>query len=285
MASSSGSRGSGATEHTDTIAFYNVGLAGKAFTGKAWGQHRKKLLPIFTHLLSEPALGLFLNEVGNLSDLLTPKGQQRLQDVLQEAFQNAGAIEHGPPQFLWSEGETMAALRAEVQVVALEPLTKIKRVDPWRVVERFELIRPTEHGQYSMLIYNTHQPSSKLRPFKLTQKIDFCKAVLRDAIRYHSNHEENVGYGFGGDANCTMANWVAAHHETAERRLTFGQPTYMQGLNKKTRRLHVRCRQRGLELRREHLRDTGPRETTRAHVHEVVLQSTLAEQEVVAPKL
>ena len=285
MASSSGSCGSGATEHTDTVAFYNIGLAGKAFTGKEWGKHRKKLLSIFTDLLSEPALGLFLNEVGNLSDLLTLKGQQRLQDVLQEAFQNAGAIEHGPPQFLWSGGETMAVVRAEVHVLALEPLTNIARVDSWRVVERFELIRPTEHGQYSMLIYNTHQPSSKKRPFKHTQKIDFCKAVLRDAIWYHSQHQENAGFGFGGDANCTMGHWVTADNETQERPLSFGQPAYMQGLNKKTRRLHVRCRQRGLELRREHLRDTGPRETTRSHVHEVVLQSTLAEQEVVALKL
>ena len=222
-------------------------------------------------------------ERGRQPERLAYGGRQR--PVGRRFATSAGATEHGRPQFLWSEGETMAAFRAEAQVVALEPLTNIKRVDPWRVVERFEVIGATEHGPYSMLIYNTHQPSSTQRKFKLTQKIDFCKGVLRDAVRYHSDHDDNVGYGFGGDANCTMANWVAAHHETAERRLTFGQPTYMQGLNKKTRRLHVRCRQRGLELRREHLRDTGPRETTRAHVHEVVLQSTLAEQEVVAPNL
>ena len=116
-------RSSGAAEHTVEdewragLAFSDIGLAGKAFTGKDWNRHRRVLLELFTELLKEGVLGLLLNEVGNMSELITDAGQKRLESVLEEAFDNAGAAEHGPPQFVWSDGETMAAFRAEVQVL------------------------------------------------------------------------------------------------------------------------------------------------------------------------
>ena len=184
MASAAG-RSSGAAEHTvvnewrGVLAYSNIGLAGNAFTSKNWyTKHRGVLLELFTELLRTPVLGLLLNEVGNMSDLPTEEGKEKLQEVLMNAFKQAGATDHGPPQFFWSEGETMATFRAEVHVLALEPLTKMKRVDPWRVVERFEVIGATEHGPCSLLIYNSHQPKSKARPFKPGQQLDFCKAIV-----------------------------------------------------------------------------------------------------------
>ena len=57
------------------------------------------MLEQFTELLRTPVVGLLLNEVGNMSELLTETGKEELQGVLVKAFEQAGATEHGPPQF------------------------------------------------------------------------------------------------------------------------------------------------------------------------------------------
>ena len=122
-------------------------------------------------------------------------------------------------------------------------------MNPWRVVERFELTGVTEHGPCSLLIYNTHQPKAKGRPFNNTQQIDFGKAALEDATQYNVQNEINVGYGFGGDANCSTAIWAAAFHETSLHQLTFTQPFFMYGVNRKPGDVMViSCWQRRLEL-------------------------------------
>ena len=214
MPSSSTSNVIGVSEHnaknkwTGAFAFSNLGLPGAAFQGNNWRKkHAGKLREMFSNLLltkQEPQ-GILLCEVGNFSDPITPKGRQRLEEVLGLAFKETGAAEHGPAQFFWSDGETMAAFKAEAKVDVMEPLTKMFRVDPWRTVERFKAFGATEHGGHTLLIYNQHQPSSDLRPFKPTQKINFCKAILEDAMRQHSEDESIIGFGFGGDANCNMA--------------------------------------------------------------------------------
>ena len=215
-------RGSGVTKHTSengwrvSLAFSNIGLAGKAFSGKRWNEHKKVLVQLFTELLKNEVKGVLLNEVGNMDDLLTPESRNRLESALGEAFEKAGAIKHGPPQFFWSKGETMAAFRHEVKVRNLEPLTRMDRVKSWRVVERFVLESGKEYGSISILIYNNHQPKSDKRPFKPASQIDFCKAVIRDAIQYCDENEQCAGYGFGGDANCGIGIWSMAFQETPE---------------------------------------------------------------------
>ena len=205
MSSSSTSNVIGVSEHnaknkwTGAFAFSNVGLPGSAFQGNNWQKkHAGNLQEIFSDLLmtNQKPQGILLCEVGNLSDPITPEGRERLEEVLGFAFKENGAAEHGPPQFFWSNGETMAAF--------MEPLTKMCRVDSWRTVERFKVIGATEHGEHTLLIYNQHQPKSDLRPFKPTQKINFCKAILEDAMRQHSEDASIIGFGFGGDANCNM---------------------------------------------------------------------------------
>jgi hypothetical protein len=76
---------SGATEHT---------------LQSEWGgalAHRPVSLKLFTELMSSdyPVLGLLLCEVGNLDDLLDAAGKKRLEDVIREAFRDAGATDHG----------------------------------------------------------------------------------------------------------------------------------------------------------------------------------------------
>ena len=145
MSSSSTSNVIGVSEHnaknkcTGAFAFSNIGLAGSAFQGNNWQKkHAGKLQEIFSDLLmtNQKPQGILLCEVGNLSDPITPEGRERLEEVLGFAFKETGAAEHGPPQSFWSNGETMAAFKAEAQVQVMEPLTKMSQVDDWRIVEK-----------------------------------------------------------------------------------------------------------------------------------------------------
>ena len=228
MSSSSSSNVIGASEHnasTDwsgSFAFSNIGLAGVAFQGANWHKkHAVKLREVFSKLLRD-CHGIFLCEVGNLSDPITKVGRWELECVLELAFKDAGAAKHGPPQSFWSRGETMAAFEAGVQVHKMEPLTQMPRVDSWRTVDRFKVTGATEHGAHTLLIYNQHQPSSSQRPFKPNQKISFCTAILEDAVRQQCADAAIIGFGFGGDANCSTAQWIVAFAECKPIRLHYG---------------------------------------------------------------
>ena len=147
MASSSAG---GAAEHAlpaewcGGIAFSNIGLAGAAVLGQQWHKvHRPRLRRLLTELLRENVMGIGLNEVGNMSDLLTEPAKQRVEQVVAGAFSDVGALEHGPPRIFWSGGETMAMFRADVQVEALPSLTNMLKVDDWRTVDRFVLTGAT----------------------------------------------------------------------------------------------------------------------------------------------
>ena len=192
-----------------------VYLAG--FNGPNWDKKQKPvLLKLFIELLSskQPVRGLLLCKVGNLEDSLDSTGKTRLQRVVTEAFRAAGITEHGDPLFIWNGYETMATFRAEVQIHPLDPLTKMERVDAWRVVQSFRLTVDTEHGLRSLLIYNTHQPKSTKRKFPVAMSIKVCEAVLRDAIAHVGADPSRCGFGFGGDANCSLATWNTAFSET-----------------------------------------------------------------------
>lgn len=178
------------------IAFANIGLPGEALRTSKWQRtHRPTLLEQFIKLLSPKSVcgalefkvvGLCLNEVGNLSDLLSREDQMLFENLLEEAFDKAGATEHGPPQIYWS-GETVAAWLHEQQVRQLPTLKKMPKVDAWRAVERFEVMHPAG----SLLVYNNHQPSSSKRPFPPNMRINLCKAVLQDAVRQNEVHHGN----------------------------------------------------------------------------------------------
>ena len=78
-----------------------------------------------------------------------------------------------------------------------------------------------------MLICNTHRPSSSKRSFTSKEKIKCCEHVLRHAISAHSARPNNVGFLFGGDANCTRHPWSAARLEEPTHRLHFQEPSFI----------------------------------------------------------
>ena len=50
----------------------------------------------------ERPIGLLLNEVGNMSDLLDGATMRKFDDLIEEVFELAGATEHGAPRIFWS---------------------------------------------------------------------------------------------------------------------------------------------------------------------------------------
>ncbi len=64
--------------------------------------------------------------------------------------------------------------------------------------------------------------------------INFCKAVIRSAVRYCSEEADCVGFVFGGDANITLAPWKTAFGEEAGWKLTFEEPQFLYGTNPAT---------------------------------------------------
>ena len=225
---------SGASEHAfwnGALAFSNIGLSGKAVSGSKWSKHRERLVKLVVDLLTtKPLLGVLLNEVGNLTDKLDPNDRRKFTEMLTEAFRAAG---YNKPTVVWSAGETVAAFRSGVAVKSLPTLTKMERVHPWRVVERFELSGATEHGPVKMLVCNNHQPSSAERPFPSYMRISFCRAILHDALRHHADNPTSCGWVFGGDANCSLAPWSAAVEEVPQIRLAFDAPSFLHGINRK----------------------------------------------------
>jgi hypothetical protein len=176
-------------EWRGAIAFANIGLDGATVRGGKWfKKHRTKLLRQFTELLQynwqgSRVIGLCLNEVGNLSDLLNQEDRQFFDELIQEAFQQAGATEHGPAQIIWSEGDTVSAWRQEQAVANLSPLTNTFGVRPWRTLDRLEVMGATEHGAFSLLVYNNNQPVSEKTLFPAEMRRRLCKATQSNTPR------------------------------------------------------------------------------------------------------
>ena len=119
--------------------------------------------------------------------------------VLSEAFQRAaaeaGASEHDGIQICWATGEAVETVMIFKEHVKVTMLDTIYLPGSWRRVEGALIEGATEHNEeLSMLIYNTHQPSSKTHPFTPPAKIACCRYVLRHAIREHSVRPNNMGF-------------------------------------------------------------------------------------------
>ena len=240
------------TEWRGPIAFANIGLAGAAVRGSKWiEKHRPRLLTQFTELLQYQALkvvGLCLIEVGNLSDLLGQEDRLLFDEVIQAAFEQAGATEHGPAQIIWSEGETLSAWRKEQVVNNRSPLTNISSVDPWRTLDRLEVMGDTEHGACSLLVYNNHQPSSQERPFSSGMRRRLCRATLGDAIKHAQATEHNIGFTFAGDGNYNQLGWKRILDDVSECNLTFQDTKLLWGTDRKNGDLMVTAGIAGLDV-------------------------------------
>ena len=200
--------------------------------GRGWPKHRKRLIRLVTELFKASSvhgggpelLGIFLNEVGNLSDLFDDTAKGKFEDMMREAFARATM---DVPQVLWSPGETMAALRPDVPVECLSRLSHLPRVNSWREVERFTIHGATEHGTCKLLVYNNHQPASDDRPFPANMRMTFCKAIIINAIHFCKEDDKCCGFAFGGDGNCSLAQWSAAFEEVPGWNLTFQEPQFV----------------------------------------------------------
>ena len=83
----------------------------------------------------------------------------------------AGASEHNEIQMFWATGEAAETVMIFKEHVKVTMLDTIYLPGSWRRVEVALIEGATEHDEeLSMLIYNTHQPSSKLRPFRPPKK-------------------------------------------------------------------------------------------------------------------
>jgi hypothetical protein len=191
----------GASDFLQAIAFANIGLSRAAFRGPRWAKdHRPTILTQLQELLSyEGVIGICLGEVGGLDEIFNRDDQIKFEGVLQAGF--AGATEHGPAQIFWPKdgGETVSAWRADVEV-HVQPTMRgfLTGSNSYRTVERFVLTSATEHGPVSTLVFNSHQPSSLKRPFKLLAREKFCKALLYAGIAEHERNSANVGFIAGG---------------------------------------------------------------------------------------
>ena len=135
---------------------------------------------MFTALLNQQAQGLLLNEFGNMSDLTTILSEERLEEAMVLAFEEANATQHGSPQFFWNaERHAGEFFRADIQVYELKQLTNMPNVDEWRTVDRFEVVGATKYGDCSLLIYNQHQPKTDKHRFKPEQRKQFCTVGLK----------------------------------------------------------------------------------------------------------
>ena len=155
----------------------NVGLTGKAVKGKNWKTHRKTLLDIFVKALthSSDTIGMLVSETGSVTDPYDQDDKNAFNDLFKEAFATAsmqtGAAEHGQIQIFWATGnaaETVMIFKSHVKVTMLESMIL---PNSWRRVEVALIQGATEHNEeVSMLIYNSHQPSSDLHPFKVKEE-------------------------------------------------------------------------------------------------------------------
>ena len=126
----------------------------------------------------------------------------------------------------------MAAFRNDTAIITLPALACMDGVDPWRLVERTEILGAAEHGFYKLLVYNNYQPASDRRQFPSRMRICLCKAMVADAINYCTlcsrlqDRHACCGIVFGGNSHCTIRHWAAAFAEFDWWRDMFQDPQF-----------------------------------------------------------
>ena len=135
------------------------------------------------------------------------------------------------PQIHWHE-TCVAAFVSDLQVQVLDPIDNFARVDQWRSAQRFLLRIGDDENNGWMMVYNTHQPASDKHPFPKTQRINFCKEIVRASSNYAKDQPDLIGFVLLGDANCTNAHWQAQMWELGVKIWQEGS-CVLKGVNKK----------------------------------------------------
>ena len=158
---------SAAAPWTGSVVFFNIGLNAEALRGGRWPQRRSSLLNLIMHwfdsafqINGSDLHGIFFSDIGGIHNILEDHDKVTFGQMIREAFLTKI---QSVPQLLWPVryNGTMAAFRNDVAITALPVLAGMDGVDPWRNVERNELLGAAEHGCYKLLVYNNSQPSSK----------------------------------------------------------------------------------------------------------------------------
>ena len=222
-----------------SLAIANIGLSGEAIMGSRWDRHRAQLRDQFIEMLDfndGEVCGLCLGEVGSIDHPLTDEVGERVQLVIEEAFENSSAARHGRCQIVWpagiDPGETLIALRGDMKIELLRELRPFPRQARYRVVERLLLLKDFEDeeggtAEHAILVYNTHQPSSRTRMFTKNQRVAFCESILEDMARQHNNDSRIVGVMVCGDANCNQLQWAMSIFNETSWRLHFEEPKFL----------------------------------------------------------
>ena len=181
--------------------------------------------------------------------LCSDHGKEKFEACIIQAFQEAGAAEHDKmlarepfnemvlqstvkrPEIHW-HSTCVAAFIADLDVRVLPPLEKMLKVDPWRCAQRFKVRMGDIQNNVWLLVYNTHQPASDKHRFPQGMRINFCKAVARDATASAKEESNLIGFVLMGDANCTQSQWSTAMWEVGTQ-LWQGGFCVQKGVNKK----------------------------------------------------
>ena len=89
--------GGGASEHEFALGITNIGLQGDAINGKNFEKrHATQLRDIFADLLqgNKNCAGLLICEAGRIDNTCTEEGKAKMNEVIIQAFEKAGAAEH-----------------------------------------------------------------------------------------------------------------------------------------------------------------------------------------------
>ena len=222
-----------------SLAIANIGLSGHAIMGNNWERHRAQLRDQFIEMLDfndGEVCGLCLGEVGSIDHPLTDEVGERVQLVIEEAFENSSAARHGRCQIVWpariDAGQTLIALRGDMKIELLRELRPFPRQARYRAVERLLLLKDFEDkeggtAEHAILVYNTHQPSSRTRMFTKNQRVTFCESILEDMARQHNIDSRIVGVMCCGDANCNRTQWNLSMYNERTWRLHFENPTFL----------------------------------------------------------
>ena len=137
-------------------------------------------MDLFAELLmgNKNCAGLLICEAGNIDKLVCELGKVKMNAVIIEALQKAGAAEHEKmragqpynntvlqstetePQIYWHQ-HCIAVFAGKLEVTELPPIDNMQRVEPWRYAQRFMVRIGGSDGQSGgwLRVYNTHPVS------------------------------------------------------------------------------------------------------------------------------
>ena len=207
----------GATEHISTVAFANIGLLNSALEGKQRNKHMERISRQSQEILQRhDVLGICFCEAGEQGVGFSPACRKFFEKYVTEAFEKAGATEHGEPQYFWeAEAHYVSVFKADVDVEQGKLIRNLYRHQPWRDAQTLKI--STGDMPKPVRVINSQQPSSDKRPFTVRARMD----VLTKLFQICASEQDTIGALIGGDLNCSRT--VISETLNTERCWRLGQ--------------------------------------------------------------